>query len=74
MYQLSKLQDVALNLTSMLAAPQGAVSISSFLRPAGDTILVVHINPRFRYLSSKVPRELMGVPIEYDIVDYPKMN
>lgn len=74
MYPSFNIQEVALNLTSSLAAPQGAVSISSFLRSSGDTILVVHIHPRFRYLSSKIPREWMGVPVEFDIANYPRMN
>lgn len=68
------LKDVAINLTAKLAAPLGAVSVSSFRCKSGETILVLHISPKFSHLSAQIPREWMGVKIEYDIAEYPTMN
>jgi len=67
-------QIAALALEAKMAAPPGAFSISSFIKRSGETVLLVHVLPRFGHLASRIPSELMGVKIECDVVDLPIMN
>lgn len=68
------IRDVAVDLSAKLAAPRDAVSISSFREKSGETILIVHVRPQYRYLCARVPVEWKGVKVECDVADVPTMN
>lgn len=68
------IRDVAVDLSAQLAAPHDAVSISSFLQRSGETILIVHVQPKYRYLCARVPHEWKGVKVECDVAELPSMN
>lgn len=74
MYLLHDIYDVASDLASKLHAPAGAITISSFLGPSGETIIVVHVRPQYKYLTSRIPNSWMGFEVEFDIVETPSMN
>jgi hypothetical protein len=74
MYPLHDIDDVASNLATKLHAPTGAISISSFLSASGETIIVVHVRPQFKYLTSRIPSRWMGFGVEFDVTEPPSMN
>ncbi|MCY1378737.1 hypothetical protein D9M69_663980 [compost metagenome] len=74
MYPLHDIYDAASELAAKLHAPTGSISINSFLGTSGETIIVVHVRPQFKYLTSRIPSRWMGFEVEFDIAELPSMN
>lgn len=74
MYPPHDISDAARDLMLKLCAPSGAISISSFVGVSGKTIIVVHVRPPFKYLTSRIPNVWMGFDVEFDIVAAPTMS
>jgi hypothetical protein len=74
MYHLHDIYDAAVDLAAKLNAPTGAIGISSFIRSDGDAIIVVHVRPQFKHLTSRIPAKWMGFDVEWDVSEMPSMN
>lgn len=74
MYPLHDIYAVASDLATKLQAPTGAISVSSFLGASGETIIIVHVRPQFKYLASRIPNRWMGFEVEFDVAEPPSMN
>jgi hypothetical protein len=71
---LLPLKEYAAEIRVYLSAPSGALSISSFLKETGETVLRVFVRPEHRYLVARVPLTWKGVSVECDIAEVPVMS
>ena len=62
----------AKHLLAELKAPPGAISISTFPKQGGGSMLRVFIKSGYSYLKSRVPSSWEGFSVQCEIADTPK--